>query len=126
MSTFKFAPLYIAGGSGGSKKVGEIEEVRASFMSNGDQLISIDEVAESTGIVTTEGSFNTVLPYGQASVDMLDLMLKQTPVEIGFGPVNGKFYKAAGKINRAEVTSTARSGTTRGVFSFRGGTPKVV
>ena len=48
MAVYKFCPLYV-----GPKKVGEIEQVKLTFMSNGEQLVTIDEVGESNGVITS-------------------------------------------------------------------------
>ncbi|MEJ7728216.1 MAG: hypothetical protein WKG00_03290 [Polyangiaceae bacterium] len=112
----KFVAIYV-----GPKKLAEIEETKFSFMSNGEQLVSIDEVVESTGVLTAEGTFDTLLPFGGASVDAIDLVLGQKIVELLLGPFNGKAYKVGlAKVTKVDGTSTARSGVSKATYTWRG------
>ena len=120
MAEYKYAPLYV-----GAKKCGEIESLKLTFMSNGEQIVIQDEVAESTGVITSEGTFDTVIAVGGMSVDLVDLQLKQTQVEVGV-QMNAKFYRVAGKIIKTDMSSTVKTGVTKGNFAFRGGTPKAI
>lgn len=123
--TFKAMPVYIAG-TAGLKLVKEIETASIKFMSNGEQQIGFDEVlGESDGVVTSEGSFDTVLPVQGTVVDITMLCINQTPTQIGV-LVGGKQYRISAKITEAEVSSTSKTGVQKGKFSFRGGKPMVI
>lgn len=121
MATFKNTPFYV-----GPKKLGEIEQWELSFMSQGEQIISADETTESTGTVTSEGSFDTVKPVGSGTVDLEALVINQTPVEVGVGPIQGKFYKVSGKLLKTTLSSAVKTGLSKGKYTFRGGTPKAI
>lgn len=118
---FKAMPIFV-----NKKKVAEIEEASVKFMTNGEQQVGFEAVlGESTGVVTVEGSFSTVIPVVGMQIDMLGLMLSQAYVGIG-ALTGGKTYKLDAKITEAEVKSTSKSGVQKGSFTFRSGAPQVI
>lgn len=121
-TNFRAMPIYV-----GAKKVKEIEECSIKFMSNGEQQIGFDEVlGESTGVVTSEGSFSSVLPVQGMEIDIDDLVINQTYVNIGLLK-GGKTYKIVdAKIVEGETKSTSKSGVQKGSYTFRGGKPQVI
>lgn len=120
MAQFRFTSIYI-----GSNKVADIEQVKLSFMSNGEQLVSVDAVAESTGVVTSDATLDTVMPIGGMAVDIVQMVLDQLAVSLG-GEFNGNFYTCPGKFIKADVSSVVKSGVTKGNFQFRGAKPQKV
>ena len=126
MATFKAMPIYVKGTTG-MKLVKEIETASVKFMTNGEQQIGFDEVmGESDGVVTTEGSFDTVMPVAGMQIDITLLCINQTPCEIG-ALIGGHQYRIPNaKITEAELNSTSKSGVQKGKFSFRGGKPQVI
>lgn len=108
------------------KKIAELTDVTVKFMTNGEQHVGTDEVlGESTGIVTTEASFNHVEPVEGTQIDMDDLLLSQAPVNLSYIK-RGQVYRIDGKLIDGETKSTMKSGVTTGTYNFRGGKPRRV
>lgn len=114
------AEIYING-----KYVGQAEETELSFMNNGEQLIAAEFVAESFGVVTTEGSIKSIITRDGYEIDLVQLTIDQTIITLGYN-TNGKSYQIQGKMIKAAITSNIKTGATKGTHNFRGGTPLVV
>lgn len=105
--------------------VGQSEETELSFMNNGEQLISAEDVSESIGVVTTEGSIKSIVAKDGSTLDLVQLTIDQTPIVLGY-VTNGKAYQVVGKMIKAAITSNTKTGATKGTHNFRGGPPAVV
>lgn len=105
--------------------VGQAEETELSFTSMGEQLISADQITESIGKVTTDGSIKTIIADDGSEVDLVQLTLDQAPVTLQFNS-NGKAYSVLGKMIKAGMSSSNKTGAVKGTHNFRGGTPKVI
>jgi hypothetical protein len=122
--TFEAVPLYV-----GTLKIGTLESLSLSVTSNGEQILGSDGwLGESTGIVTSEGTFDTVV----ATNDVQDpaslfftLVNDQVYVNVGVF-IGNKFYTIDGKLTKADIKSTNKSGKVTGNFSFRGAKPTPV
>lgn len=119
-SIFVAAQVYV-----NSKYVGQAEETELTFTSMGEQLISADQITESIGKVTTEGSIKSVVATDGSEVDLMQLTLDQVPVTLGFN-TNGKSYQVLGKMIKGQMSSSNKTGTVKGTSNFRGGTPNVI
>jgi energy-converting hydrogenase Eha subunit C len=118
---FQFVPIYL-----NNKKVAELEEIKCKFMTNSEQQTGTDAVlGESTGIVMMEGSFNTVIPVAGMQIQIVGILLSQAYVDIQL-EIGGVVYKVEGKLIDGEVTSTSKTGVTKGSFNFRGGAPQEI
>lgn len=116
--TFEAVPLYI-----GTLKIATLEKMKLSVMSNGEQILGSDGwLGESTGIVTSEGTFDTVIPVGSQQPDMMALVINQVYVSIGV-LIGNTFYTIDGKVTKADVDSTNKTGKVTGNFAFRGAKP---
>lgn len=116
-SIFKGADVYID-----AEFVGQMEESEISFMNNGEQLISAEQVVESTGVVTTEGSIKSVIAADGSPVDLMGKTTAQSRIVIGY-ITNGKAYQIIGKMIKGSITSNVKTGATKGTHNFRGGSP---
>ena len=118
---FRFTAGYVQ-----SKKVAELKQTSIKFLANGEQQVGTEEVlGESDGIITCEINYDTIVPVGKMSVDIVTMLLNREDVELG-AIFNGKIYKVEGRFTEAEITSQSKSGTTEGKFQFRGGRPKEI
>ena len=107
------------------KKIAELEQVSVKFMTNGEQMVGTDEVlGESVGIITTEASWDIVVPVEGTQINMNAILLAQSPVSLSYED-GGQIFVIPGKLIDGERTSTMKSGVTKGKYSFRGGKPKV-
>ena len=122
--TFEAVPLYL-----GTLKIGTLETLSLSVTSNGEQILGSDGwLGESTGIVTSEGTFDTVVPTNDVqdpAALMLSLVISQAYVNVGVF-IGTTFYTIDGKITKADIKSTNKSGKVTGNFSFRGAKPTPV
>jgi hypothetical protein len=116
--TVRAAPIYV-----GPLKVAELTEATVTFKANGELIITIEEVVKSKGVVTTEVTADTVVPFGGLTVDMVGLLIHQTEVQVGV-LTNGTYYTVTGTFDEASIKTMVKSGSTTGSFKFSGGTPQ--
>jgi hypothetical protein len=116
--TVRAAPIYV-----GPLKIAELTEATVTFKANGELLVTIEEVVKTQGVVTTELTADTVVPFGGLGVDMVGLLINQTNVQVGV-LMNGTFYTVTGTFDEASIKTMIKSGSTTGSFKFSGGTPQ--
>jgi hypothetical protein len=114
------AEIYINGAY-----VGQADETELSFMNNGEQLIAGQFVAESFGVLTTEGSIKSINTSEANQIELVQLTIDQTIIVLGYN-TNGRSYQIEGKMIKGAITSNIKTGATKGTHNFRGGTPMVV
>jgi hypothetical protein len=115
--TVQVAPVYV-----GPLKLAEMTEATVTFKANGELIVTIEEVVKTTGVVTTEITAETVVPFGGLTIDMVGLLVNQTSVQVGV-LMNGNFYTVTGTFDEASIKTMVKSGSTTGSFKFSGGTP---
>lgn len=109
-----------------NKKLAEVQESSIKFMVNGEQITGFaDVLGETTGIVTSEGSFTIASPVAGTEVDCYSLLLDQKYFQIA-GFLNGGIYKIEAKFIDVENKSTSKSGVVADTFNWRGGAPKAI
>jgi hypothetical protein len=112
------APIYV-----GPSKIAELTEATVTFKANGELIVTMEEVVKTKGVVTTEVTADTVVPFGGLSVNMVGMLIDQTEVQIGV-LTNGAYYTVNGTFDEASIKTMVKSGSTTGAFKFSGGTPQ--
>lgn len=110
-------PVYV-----NNVKLGELTDVDITFMTNGEQIPTIDEVMQTKGVVTTEASFGSAVPAAGRSLDVVSLVVDQVDVTLGFA-ADGRYWSIDGVLVSENIKSTVKSGSTTGTTKFQGGKP---
>lgn len=100
--------------------IGQTEETSFTVMSNGEQLISAEQIKESTGKVTVEANIKTIVADDGSPVNVTRLVIQQKNATIEF-ETDGCVFTAPGRFNRNQYSSNEKTGVVKGDGNFRGG-----
>jgi len=120
-ATFEAVPIVV-----GTQTIGTVNKLTLSVKSNGEEILgSTGWLGESTGIVTTDGKIDKVIPTDDPDgqdVDLLPLVISQVYANFGV-VIGGAPYTFTGKIYQGDIEGDNKVGKTTGSFSYRGGAP---
>lgn len=102
------------------RKVAELTEATATVKSNGQLLVTSDDIIKSRGKATAEVSFGAVIPTGGMKVDMLTLTINQKFISITM-QYGGGMIEVSGTNDQATIKTNVAQGATDGNFTFSGG-----
>lgn len=109
----------------GNIKIADLMDGSATFKSNGELLVTVDEVIKTKGVVTSEYSFGTAMPAtGMKGADLVQVSIDQVPLTLNF-VANGRTYAVEGTFDEVTIDTKIASGSTTGKFKFSGGKPAV-
>lgn len=107
----------------GSVPIAEMSEATITFKANGELVVVVNEVVKTKGVTTTEFTAETLTPVEGYTVDMVGMLLLQSPTVILL-PIANQFYSVKGTFDEVAIKTMIKSGMTTASFKWSGGSPQ--
>jgi hypothetical protein len=107
----------------GGKKIGVAETADVELTGNDEEHLSDDGWTASDGQPTTSLTVNTITPVDGKTSDLTDAIVNKDFLRMQLNVVDGEAWSCVMKCMSAKYTTDMKTGSLKGTFSFKGGTP---